>query len=149
MKQEFIHGYLLSHKIKPSMQRIAIMDYLFEHKVHPTVDKIFNDLYPQIPTLSKTTVYNTLKLFADQGAVQVLTIDEKNTRFDADISQHGHFKCKICGEIYDLPKEYFSIIPTGKVGEFEVDEVQVYYKGYCKKCRQCRPLLNNYILKLN
>ena len=67
MKQEFIHGYLLSHKIKPSMQRIAIMDYLFEHKVHPTVDKIFNDLYPQIPTLSKTTVYNTLKLFAYQG----------------------------------------------------------------------------------
>ena len=86
--------------------------------------------------IRKFRLYNTLKLFADQGAVQVLTIDEKNTRFDADISQHGHFKCKICGEIYDLPKEYFSIIPTGKVGEFEVDEVQVYYKGYCKKCRQ-------------
>ena len=128
--------YLEKCGIKPSLQRIAIVEYLMENRIHPTADDIYHALCIQVPTLSKTTVYNTLKLFADQGAVQVLTIDEKNTRFDADISQHGHFKCKICGEIYDLPKEYFSIIPTGKVGEFEVDEVQVYYKGYCKKCRQ-------------
>ena len=136
MSQEFVHGYLLSHQIKPSLQRMAIMNYLFEHRIHPTVDKIFSDLYPKIPTLSKTTVYNTLKLFAEQGAIQVLTIDEKNTRYDADITQHGHFKCKICGDVYDLPNEYFNLIPTGKIGEFDIDEVQVYYKGYCKKCRQ-------------
>ena len=51
--------YLLKYNIKPSMQRIAIMDYLMVHRVHPTADEIYNALYPTMPTLSKTTIYNT------------------------------------------------------------------------------------------
>ena len=74
---------LLDHNIKPSMQRIAIMQYLMEHPIHPSADDIYTALSPSMPTLSKTTVYNTLKLFSEQGAAQMLTIDEKNTNFDA------------------------------------------------------------------
>lgn len=69
--------YLLKYNIKPSMQRIAIMDYLMVHRVHPTADEIYNALYPTMPTLSKTTIYNTMKLFTEQGAVKALVIDEK------------------------------------------------------------------------
>ena len=73
--------YLIDNGIKPSVQRIAIMKYLFEHRTHPTVDDIFHDLHDAIPTLSKTTVYNTLKLFSEKGAILSLTIDEK--KFDS------------------------------------------------------------------
>ena len=73
------------------MQRIAIMQYLMEHPIHPSADDIYTALSPSMPTLSKTTVYNTLKLFSEQGAAQMLTIDEKNTNFDADTSIHSHF----------------------------------------------------------
>jgi Fe2+ or Zn2+ uptake regulation protein len=93
---------LQNHNIKPSVQRIAIMNYLIEHRTHPTVDEIYTALSPSIPTLSKTTVYNTLKLLSEQGAAQTLTIDERNTCYDADTSPHGHFLCKRCGKIYDL-----------------------------------------------
>ena len=82
---------LLEHNIKPSMQRIAIMEYLMEHPIHPSADDIYTALSPSMPTLSKTTVYNTLKLFSEQGAALMLTIDEKNTNFDADTSVHSHF----------------------------------------------------------
>ena len=61
---------LQNHNIKPSVQRIAIMNYLIEHRTHPTVDEIYTALSPSIPTLSKTTVYNTLKLLSEQGAAQ-------------------------------------------------------------------------------
>ena len=44
------------------MQRIAIMEYLMEHPIHPSADDIYTALSPSMPTLSKTTVYNTLKL---------------------------------------------------------------------------------------
>ena len=71
--------YLLKYDIKPSMQRIAIMDYLMEHRVHPTADEIYNALYPTMPTLSKTTIYNTMKLFSEQGAVKALVIDSTLT----------------------------------------------------------------------
>ena len=46
---------LQNHNIKPSVQRIAIMNYLIEHRTHPTVDEIYTALSPSIPTLSKTT----------------------------------------------------------------------------------------------
>ena len=36
--------YLLAHGIKPSVQRIAIMEYLFQHHTHPTVDEIYTKL---------------------------------------------------------------------------------------------------------
>ena len=77
---------LQNHNIKPSVQRIAIMSYLMEHRTHPSVDEIYTALAPSIPTLSKTTVYNTLKLLSEQGAAQTLTIDERNTCYDAETS---------------------------------------------------------------
>ena len=33
---------LLEHNIKPSMQRIAIMEYLMEHPIHPSADDIYS-----------------------------------------------------------------------------------------------------------
>ena len=72
------YDYLISYNIKPSVQRIAIMDYLLAHKTHPSIDEIYLALCKDIPTLSKTTVYNTLKLFVEHGAALMLTIDEKN-----------------------------------------------------------------------
>ena len=91
---------LQSHSIKPSVQRMSIMRYLMEHLTHPTVDEIYTSLSPEMPTLSKTTVYNTLKLLSDHGAIQTLTIDERNTCYDADTTPHAHFLCKRCGRIY-------------------------------------------------
>lgn len=75
------YEYLLSYHIKPSVQRIAIMDYLLNHKTHPCIDEIHTALCKEIPTLSKTTVYNTLKLFVEHGAAKMLTIDEKKCLF--------------------------------------------------------------------
>lgn len=77
---------LNSHNIRPSVQRIAILKYLLEHRIHPTVDDIYLALNPTMPTLSKTTVYNVLRNLVENGAVLALTIDEKNVRYDADIS---------------------------------------------------------------
>lgn len=129
------YNYLLNYRIKPSVQRIAIMDYLLKHRTHPSVEEVYSALSPDMPTLSKTTVYNTLKLFTEQGAAQMLTIDEKNVCFDGDTSLHAHFLCKKCGKIYDLPMPEV----VKEVADLEVDgnvitEVHHYYKGICKNC---------------
>ena len=126
---------LQNHNIKPSVQRIAIMNYLVEHRTHPTVDEIYTALSPSIPTLSKTTVYNTLKLFSEQGAAQILTIDERNTCYDADTTHHAHFLCKRCGRIYDLEcKANIKQVEDMDMNGHEVQEIHYYYKGICKDC---------------
>lgn len=127
-------NYLLQYGIKPSVQRLAIVDYLIANRIHPTADEIYNALYMEIPTLSKTTVYNTLKLFTEQGAVVILVIDEKNIRFDIDTSRHAHFLCLGCGCIYDIPVENMEAMQLEGVGELTITETHLYYKGFCKKC---------------
>lgn len=123
---------LIEHGIKPSVQRLAIMEYLIKHRTHPSVDEIYSALSLEIPTLSKTTVYNTLKLFAENGASVILTIDEKNANFDADMTPHAHFLCKQCGKIYDLP---LSVVENeGKINGHQITEQHFYYKGICKEC---------------
>ena len=81
-----VDEYLSSKGIKPSYQRIKVFDYLLNNKTHPTVDNIHQELVGEIPTLSKTTVYNTLKLFQEKGIVLIINIEDNETRFDADIS---------------------------------------------------------------
>ena len=125
--------YLLKYNIKPSLQRMAIMDYLMAHRVHPTADEIYNALYPTMPTLSKTTIYNTMKLFTEQGAVKALVIDEKNVRFDIDTSSHAHFMCLGCGCVYDLPVENQDAIQLEGVGELIITEIHRNNKVNCKK----------------
>ena len=81
--------YLEKCGIKPSLQRIAVVEYLMENRIHPTADDIYHALCILVPTLSKTTVYNTLKLFAYQGAVQVLTIKERYFHWLSTIKMFG------------------------------------------------------------
>ena len=120
--------------IHPSIQRIAIMDYLLGHPTHPTVDEVYVALSKEIPTLSKTTVYNTLRLFAEHGAVLMLTIDEKKLCFDGVVTPHAHFMCKHCGRLFDvmLLADWEQIRPSGQ--GYRVEETHIYYKGICKDC---------------
>ena len=111
---EIVVERLQGHNIKPSVQRIAIMKYL-----------------------SKTTVYNTLKILSEQGAAQTLTIDERNTCYDADTTPHAHFLCKRCGKVYDLAcnDTVRQVVDTDMDGH-EVQETHYYYKGICKQCKE-------------
>ncbi len=125
--------HLREHKIMPSVQRIRIFDTLLGTTKHPTVDTIYQSLAKEIPTLSKTTVYNTLKLFQEKGLVIVVNIEDNETRYDADTSFHGHFKCQSCGSVIDfaISKEDRKI---NSLKGFQVDESHFYLKGICKKC---------------
>lgn len=121
--------------IKPSYQRIKIYEYLKENKDHPTVDNIYHALNTQIPTLSKTTVYNTLKIFIEKGIAMAITIDDNEVRFEANMETHGHFKCQACHRIYDF-KVDFDAMAEDKLEGFEVFEQQLFFYGICKYCRR-------------
>lgn len=130
-----IGDYLKEHGIKPSYQRIKILEYMLFNRNHPTVDMIYQELSKDIPTLSKTTVYNTLKLFIEKKVAIVITIEENETRFDAEVSTHGHFKCISCGNIYDFDVELEGMNIKG-LENFSVLDEHVYFTGICKNCEK-------------
>lgn len=134
IKVENISEYLIKNDIKPSYQRLRVFEYLTSKQNHPTVDKIYKELIKEIPTLSKTTVYNTLKLFMEKGIVSVVNIEDNEVRYDADTSLHGHFKCEKCEHIYDFKIDP-SNIDYGEIKNFKINETHLYIKGICDKCK--------------
>ena len=128
------HHYLRQYAIKPSMQRSAVMNFLLKNRIHPTIDEIYLALSPTMPTLSKTTVYNALDLFVELGAVRALVIDDKNVRYDVDISSHAHFMCRSCGNIHDIFGLKTTMYQIPESNEFKIDSVDICYFGNCIKC---------------
>ena len=129
-------GYFLKSKdIKPSFQRIRIYEYLMNSFSHPTVDEIYKVLIGEIPTLSKTTVYNTLNLFIEKRIVHMMTIEEKTARYDADVSDHGHFKCDICGKVYDFDANIIEL-DTDLSESYSIFQRDVFFRGICPECNR-------------
>jgi Fe2+ or Zn2+ uptake regulation protein len=135
MQIENIGDFLKSNNIKPSYQRIKIYEYLMGTTAHPTVDTIYRALLPEIPTLSKTTVYNTLSLFVDNNITLLITIEENEARYDADTSIHGHFKCDNCGDVLDFRTDLSELEITQLEG-CAVTEKHIYFRGTCSTCNQ-------------
>ena len=119
--------------INPSHHRIKIYEYLYGNETHPTADTIYKALSKDIPTLSKTTVYNTLSIFLEKGLVSSLTIDENEVRYDYKTYPHAHFKCIKCGRVYDIDLK-INPIKKDKIEGHKIIEQHIYLKGICKKC---------------
>jgi Fur family peroxide stress response transcriptional regulator len=133
MQEIKIKDYLLENGIRPVNKRVKIMNYLVSKRNHPTAEMIYLELVNEIAGLSKTTVYNTLNLFVQEGIARALCIESNELRYESDISQHGHFKCKECGEVYDFSfnKE---LVEDLRLQNFVLEDYQFCIKGVCSIC---------------
>ena len=127
---------LQARGLRPSPQRTAVYKYLYYHsKQHPSVDTIYTKLAPEYPTLSRTTVYQTLEALHECGLVVKLTVEDGEMRFDAETHSHGHFKCIRCGKVSNV--YYPEGTPFPKVEEgYTVKETHLYYRGVCPQCNK-------------
>lgn len=137
MDHKEIEALLRTHEIRPSIYRMKIYEYLIEKRNHPDVDLIYHELINEIPTLSKTTLYNVLELFVQKGLVMPLTIAENELHYDADTTRHGHFRCNSCGAIYDTRIDPEALKFEG-MESFEVHDSHIYFWGICPVCLDSR-----------
>lgn len=124
---------LIKRNIRPSHQRIKVLEYLLKNQCHPTVDQIFKNLQDEIPTLSKSTIYNTLNLFLEAGLVRLITIEDNEARYDIITENHGHFKCEECGTISNFDVD-MDIIAGKELTGCKIFDKNVYFKGICANC---------------
>ena len=136
-KIENLTEYLIKNNIRPSFHRIKILDYIMKNNNHPTVDEIYKAVVKEVPTLSKTTVYSTLTLFIKANILNGLYIEENEIRYDTILLNHGHFKCKQCGEVYDFAIDIDEFKSEG-LEKFQIHEKGIYFKGICPKCTDNR-----------
>ncbi|KGE71837.1 hypothetical protein DC28_08365 [Spirochaeta lutea] len=125
---------LRDHDLSPSYPRKRILEYLMDYHNHPTVGQIYQDLVGDIPSLSKTTVYNTLKTFVERHIAEVITIEGKENRYDLyNPETHAHFKCESCGNVFDISVG-MSLLSLPDLQGFEVHDHSVHFNGFCPSC---------------
>src|SRR3954469_19797318 len=83
-------------------QRRVICDYLAETASHPTPYQVFEDLSQQYPDMSRATVYNTLNVLKELGAIVEIGFGADHTHYDTDTAPHINLICLRCHEISDL-----------------------------------------------
>ncbi len=99
-----ISGFLSEHGIKPTRQRIAIATQMFKKEQHLSADVILERVNNDATTatVSKATVYNTLKLFVKEGILKEVALDPQRIIFDTNTHRHHHILNVNTGEIRDI-----------------------------------------------
>ena len=97
------------------------------------MEMIYEDLVKEIPTISKTTIYNTLNALLETGVIHAITITGTETRYDCRGGAHHHLLCKSCGKIIDIDIEC-PYIEDEEIAGHRIEERHGYFKGICKNC---------------
>ena len=123
------------HKLRITPQRTAVWDFLCTTKSHPTADSVYRAIEPKFPNISFDTINRTLRTFADKGLAQTLPGDGDPRRYDADTRPHHHFRCMICGRVFDTFDPQLNTIGTpNDLPEFEILTRSILFRGYCPDC---------------
>ena len=128
--------------LKVTSPRVRILQFLEGSGDHPTVDAVHSAVMVKVPSLSKTTVYNTLELFHEEGLVTILTISPGELRYEFTKGVHHHLMCDQCGRIIDIDVgcPYLGAMLHG---EHKIKEVHGYFRGTCKHCLEAEGLEAN------
>lgn len=122
-----IHELFQKHHLRCTAQRTAIYEALRMAHNHPTADELYRAVAAHSGSrthLSRATVYNTLDALCKAGLVrQVSTASNGSTRYDADLSDHVHFRARDTSEIRDVPEhlgdQLIRHVPQQVIAEIE------------------------------
>ena len=128
--------------LRNTVQRKIILDVVQKMHSHPTAEEVYQEVHKEHPSISKATVYRNLHQLAGEGTVSSLLIQGSPERFDDRLSRHYHFRCKVCGSVFDVDMDYISGINDAvqRAYGFQVDEHDVLFKGICPKCKQVKAI---------
>lgn len=125
---------LLNDKgVRITKYRIAVLDEIMKD-THPSASEIYSAILQKWPTISRTTIYNTLHRLVAESVIEELNVDNVEARYDVFFDHyHGHFYCKSCKQLTDFPITH----TLGKVREiagYEFSSYRIYLQGMCKTC---------------
>ncbi|HOW35366.1 MAG TPA: transcriptional repressor [Candidatus Omnitrophota bacterium] len=126
-------------------QRAIILRELKNTKSHPSAESLFLTVKKCLPSISFATVYRNLNLLAQAGEILELRGEKYLSRYDGDTSDHAHFFCISCQEVFDI------FGPTGKDLDKEVEEKlgckvayrRINFYGHCANCQSVRHKTEN------
>ncbi len=120
---------------RATTQRIAIAQVVLGSKDHPTAEQVYELVRRSHPSISLSTVYNTLHAMRDVNMLQELAFDNVH-RYDPNASVHVNLVCQKCGEIVDIEDETIEkeVDRISKRRGFSITGHRFDVYGVCRRC---------------
>lgn len=119
-------------------QRLAIYGALVETDSHPTALHLYEQLRPELPSLSQATVYNTLQALVEQGLVhEIGDAGDGAVHYDADLTPHVNLVCTRCQRIDDFHADILTWADDLVAAEsgYQLKGARLVYYGLCPVCQ--------------
>lgn len=132
-----IEHILLSHGIRPTANRIVVVQVMARHASSFTLA----ELEQEIGTIDKSGIFRTLTLFKEKHLVHVLEGTGEGVRYELcrshnhehDDDTHVHFYCEHCMKTYCLNE---LSIPSVQLPEgYDLYTINYTIKGICPACK--------------
>ena len=124
-----------NHKLTP--QRLAIIKILANSEGHPNVEKIYEKLQADFPTMSLATVYRNVMILKSLGEVLELGFPDGSNRYDGNKPYpHPHVICTKCKKIIDPDLTTLKDMTTEVADEtgFKILTHRLDFFGVCRDC---------------
>ena len=132
-QQERLTTRLTTGGFRFTPQREHVYAVLLQKRDHPTAEEVFIRAKRDLPDISMATVYNCLDALVRCSLVRLVTVDRGAARYCPNMAEHSHFRCELCGRIYDIelaPEDLRPHLPRG----FTVNHSDVSLRGLCADC---------------
>jgi Fe2+ or Zn2+ uptake regulation protein len=119
-----------------TLPRLLVHRHVREGRRHLTPEQIYDELAPELPSLSPATVYGTLDLLGELGFIRRVSTPGGRTTYDSRTDDHHHVVCTNCGRVQDLDASVDSAAAERAAREagFEIAHAQVTLTGLCPDC---------------
>jgi Fur family transcriptional regulator, peroxide stress response regulator len=124
-----------NHKLTP--QRLAVVKILATSKGHPNVEKIYEQIQKDFPTMSLATVYRNVMLLKSLGEVLELGFPDGSNRYDGNKPySHPHVICVKCKKIIDPDLDTLKDMTAEVADEtgFKILMHRLDFFGICQDC---------------
>jgi len=132
-RMDSVQHRLRAKGMRVSHQRVKILDLLRTSKDHLSARQVYDSLVREMPSLSRTTVYNALNALAEKGLIAVVRASGGETRYEYTEGDHCHFFCTSCNTVIDTNLMCSHVHAVESQGH-KVQSVQGCFYGVCKEC---------------
>ncbi len=131
---------LRKNGLKATSQRLAIIQAIMDQREHPTAEEIHARLAERHPTISRSTVYDTLARLTELGIVDALKIGDGATHYEFHNHPHVNVVCVECQRIVDLDTDHIEpfLDHVRQETSHEVHDQQIKLRGRCRDCAKDR-----------
>ncbi len=121
-----------------TMQRVLILDAVCDGGGHTTLKQVAARLRRMDPTIDRSSVYRTLKLFDRLGLVVSAETTEGEPVYEiAKPQPHHHLICRVCGKEQEIGPDALAgmTVEIRRRYGFVVAMDHLVLRGLCANCR--------------